>query len=703
MTTAHDITAPVQYLKGVGPHKAALLARLGIATIQDLLLTMPLRYEDRRSSAKIVSLTHGQTIAVFGLVIAAEVVPPSRRNPRLRIFQVAITDGSGVLRGKWFNQAFLQRVFKTGQSVVLYGTVRPDYYGAGLEIMNPEYEILDDGDDAPEAGSEQVHTGRIVPVYRLTEGLSQKQMRAMVHTALALYGKTIQDTLPAQILQRNTLPGRREAVEAVHFPPASASLDDLNRSATPAHHRLSFDELLSFQIGLATLKKHQEEERGIAFRPKGILAGRLQQSLPFQLAEAQRRVIGEIRNDMARAIPMHRLVQGDVGCGKTVVALMAMLDAVECGYQAALMAPTEILAEQHYLNIAHLAEPLGIRVALQTASTKKRDRAEIASGDSMIVIGTHALIQEDVLFRKLGLVIIDEQHRFGVMQRAQLRKKGMRPDTLVMTATPIPRTLALTLYGDLDYSVIDELPPNRSPIRTTLLNERQKGQIYQKIETTLSQGNQVYVVYPLIEESEKMSLKDALHGAEALRKMFPHRSVGLVHGRLKAAERDAVMRDFKEKRIAILVCTPVIEVGVDVPNATHMVIIHAERFGFAQLHQLRGRVGRGGDQSHCILLTYGQGDDARKRLTVMTETTDGFRIAEEDLELRGPGEFFGTRQSGLPDLKVANIVRDAKIVEITRREAFSLLELDPALSGCPALRSATEQFWGKKLELFKTA
>lgn len=703
MTTAQDISAPVQYLKGVGPHKAALLARLGITTIQDVLLTLPARYEDRRSSAKIVTLKTGQVVAVIGKVVLAEIVQPSRRNPRLKIFQVAITDGSGILKGKWFNQAFLQRVFKTGQTIVLYGTIRPDYYGAGVEIMNPEYEILDDGDNEAENGSEQVHTGRIVPVYRLTEGLSQKQMRTIVHTALSLHGTTIKETLPPDMIQRHALPGRQEAILAVHFPSASASLDELNRSATAAHYRLSFDELLTFQIGLATLKQHQQEEPGIAFDSRGHLAARLIASLPFQLTAAQQRVLSEIRKDMARPVPMHRLLQGDVGCGKTVVALMAMLDAVECGYQAALMAPTEILAEQHYLNMVRLAEPLGAKVALQTASTKKRDRAEIASGDSSLVIGTHALIQEDVSFRNLGLVIIDEQHRFGVMQRAQLRKKGMQPDTLVMTATPIPRTLALTLYGDLDYSVIDELPPNRSPIKTTLLNERQKGQIYQKIETALTKGNQVYVVYPLIEESEKMSLKDAISGADALQKMFPHRTVGLVHGRLKAPERDTVMRDFKEKRIDILVSTTVIEVGVDVPNATLMIIIHAERFGFSQLHQLRGRVGRGSDQSHCILLTYGHGDDAIRRLTVMTETTDGFRIAEEDLELRGPGEFFGTRQSGLPDLKVANIVRDAKIVEITRREAFRLLELDPALSGCPALRSATEQFWGKKLELFKTA
>jgi ATP-dependent DNA helicase RecG len=703
MKTPQDMNTPIQYLKGVGPHKAALLARLGITTVEDLLLTMPVRYEDRRSSARIVSLKPGQTASIIGTIAAAKTVRSSRQKTPLTIFQIAVTDGSGIIKGKWFNQPFLQRVFKPGQSVVLFGTLRPDYYGSGLEIINPEYEILDTTEDDNQAETAQIHTGRIVPIYRLTEGLSQKQMRSMVHTALRLYGDTIQESLPADIMQRYTLPPRREAIWAVHFPPDSAELEKLNRSATRSHQRLSFDELIVFQIGLAILKRHHQYVRGIAFTAKGVLADALQKSLPFQLTNAQLRVLDEIRSDMAAARPMHRLIQGDVGSGKTIVALLAMLDAVECGYQAALMAPTEILAEQHYLNIARLVEPLGITVALQTSGTKKRDLAAIASGESALVVGTHALIQQDVVFKKLGLVIIDEQHRFGVMQRAHLRRKGIQPDTIVMTATPIPRTLALTLYGDLDYSVIDELPPNRSPIMTTLLSEPQKGLIYQKIEDTLRQGQQVYVVYPLIDESEKMSLKNAVDGAEALQKIFPHRQVGLIHGRLKPAERDAVMRDFKEKRIDILVATTVIEVGIDVPNATLMVIIHAERFGFAQLHQLRGRVGRGSKQSHCILLAYGQGDEARRRLVVMTETTDGFRIAEEDLALRGPGEFFGTRQSGLPDLKVANILRDAKIVEIARREAFRLLEADPDLGTYPALRQAAEQFWGKKLELFTTA
>ena len=703
-TSAQNMASPIQYLKGVGPHKAALLARLGINSLEDALFFLPVRYEDRRSMAKIVRLLPDVPQAVLGKVVAAETISPSRKNPRLKIFQIIVTDGTGVLKGKWFNQAFLQRVFKTGQTVVLYGTVKRDFYGAGLEIMNPEYEIIDDGKaETSESGGDHIHTGRIVPIYRLTEGLSQKQMRATMFAAITACGQTIAEFLPGDMLQRHQLPPRRDAVMAVHFPPADACIDDLNRGATPYHQRLSFEELLLFQLGLGTLRNRQMTEHGIAMSAPGRLAGQLEQSLPFTLTAAQQRVITEIRKDMRAAAPMHRLVQGDVGSGKTVVALIAMLDAVECGYQAALMAPTEILAEQHYLNISKLAEQLGLNIALQTGSTKNRDRDAIAAGTVNIVVGTHALIQEAVSFHRLGLIVIDEQHRFGVMQRAKLRQKGDMPDTLVMTATPIPRTLALTLYGDLDYSVIDELPPNRSPIITRLLGEKQKDRIYQEIDRALRNGNQVYVVYPVIEESEKISLKDAQTGAALLQEKFPERKVSLIHGRLKPAERDTVMRDFKERRIDILACTTVIEVGVDVPNATLMIIVHAERFGFAQLHQLRGRVGRGSDQSHCILLAYGHGDDARQRLHVMVETTDGFRIAEEDLALRGPGEFFGTRQSGLPDLRIANIVRDAKIVEATRREAFGLLERDPRLASVPQLREETERFWGGRIELFTTA
>jgi ATP-dependent DNA helicase RecG len=400
---------------------------------------------------------------------------------------------------------------------------------------------------------------------------------------------------------------------------------------------------------------------------------------------------------------MNRLIQGDVGSGKTIVAFIAMLGAVESGYQTALMAPTEILAEQHYLNIHSLAESLGLKIHLLTGSKKDKNYDMIASGKAQIVIGTHALIQEAVSFKNLGLIVIDEQHRFGVMQRAQLRKKGTNPDTLIMTATPIPRTLAITLYGDLDYSLIDELPPNRTPVLTKVIRELQKNIVYDLMDRETKAGRQVYVVYPLIEESEKSNLKAAITGMEALQKKFPDLKVGLIHGKLPTSEREDIMRDFKKGLIQMLVSTTVIEVGVDVPNATLMVIIHAERFGLSQLHQLRGRVGRGAAKSHCLLLNYGGSVDAMKRLDIMARSNDGFKIAEKDLEIRGPGEFFGTRQSGLPDLKAANLLRDYKLLEIARKQAFSLIEKDPSLSTHPKLRRNLEDFWGKRLELFKTA
>ncbi len=400
---------------------------------------------------------------------------------------------------------------------------------------------------------------------------------------------------------------------------------------------------------------------------------------------------------------MNRLIQGDVGSGKTIVAFMAMLAAVESGYQVALMAPTEILAEQHYLNIHCLAESFGLKIHLLTGSKKDKDYEAIALGNAQIVIGTHALIQEAVSFKRLGLIVIDEQHRFGVIQRAKLRKKGANPDTLIMTATPIPRTLAITLYGDLDYSLIDELPPNRTPVVTRVIRELQKNIVYDMIDRATSAGRQGYVVYPLIEESDKINLKAAITGMEALQNKFPNLKVGLIHGKLPTSEREEIMLDFKRGVIQVLVSTTVIEVGVDVPNATLMVIIHAERFGLSQLHQLRGRVGRGAAKSHCLLLNYGGSADAMRRLNVMARTNDGFAIAEKDLEIRGPGEFFGTRQSGLPDLRAANLLRDHKLLEIARKQAFSLIEKDTSLKSYPQLRRNLEDFWGKKLELFKTA
>lgn len=703
-----DLSSPVQYVKGVGPQRARFLARLGINTIRDALFHLPLRYEDRSSLIKIAELARHQPDAgsktISGKVVSSEITTPNPRRPRLRLFELVIADSSGALKAKWFNQVYLKKLFKPGQEVVLYGIVKLNYWGSGFEMTNPEYEIIDDSDEDPgHSPADQIHTGRIVPVYRLTEGLSQKQLRNIMYAIVNSSVQSIQDTIPREIITRHRLPGLRESLTNVHFPEAPVSVDMLNSGTSPYHQRLSFDELFTFQAGLAIIKKGDALEKGIVFSPDRILSDRLRGVLPFTLTGAQERVLVDILRDMKSPAPMNRLIQGDVGSGKTIVALLAMLAAVESGYQAALMAPTEILAEQHYLNIHTLVENLGLKIHLLTGSKKNKNIDTISSGDANIVVGTHALIQEGVSFKNLGLIVIDEQHRFGVMQRATLRKKGTNPDTLIMTATPIPRTLALTLYGDLDYSIIDELPPNRSPVITRQLSDKQKEYIYQLIEEQVRKGKQAYIVYPVIEESDKTNLKAAITGMEALRVKFPHFKIGLIHGRMKPAEREEVMREFKNGTLQILVSTTVIEVGVDVPNASLMVIIHAERFGLAQLHQLRGRVGRGESQSHCILLHYGAAEDAGRRLAVMVGTNDGFKIAEEDLAIRGPGEFFGTRQSGLPDLKVADIVRDARLLEAARRDAFALIEEDPELQHYPELRRSIEDFWGRKLELFKTA
>ncbi|GER93985.1 DNA helicase RecG [hot springs metagenome] len=702
--SSNDLSSSIQYIKGVGPQKARLLDRLGIKTVRDALFYLPYRYEDRSSIKKIAHIRHEEVNTVTGKILKTDVITPNPRRPRLKIFELTISDGSGLLKAKWFNQTYLKKLFKPEQEIILYGTIRYNYWGTGFEIINPEYEILDDNAESnPSALG--IHTGRIVPIYRSTEGLSQKQMRNIMYSVINSSVSAISDPIPTEITRTYNLPNLQESLSNVHFPSLSSSIDELNKGTSLFHQRLSFDELLTLQLGLAAIKKGEVSEKGISFSPDGRLINKLLKKLPFKLTSAQERVFKDILKDMQSPTPMNRLIQGDVGSGKTIVALMAMLAAQECGYQSALMAPTEILAEQHYINIHRLVEDLGLNIHIITGSKKNKDIEVITSGRADIVIGTHALIQETISFKKLGLIVIDEQHRFGVMQRATLRRKGkgVIPDTLIMTATPIPRTLALTLYGDLDYSVIDELPPNRSPIITKLFSEKNKNQIYSLIEEETKKGRQVYVVYPIIEESEKTDLKSAITGAEALQKIFPHLKVSLIHGKMKPFEREDVMQKFKNGNIHILVSTTVIEVGVDVPNATLMVIIHAERFGLAQLHQLRGRVGRGSSQSYCILLAYGESADARKRLEVMVKTTDGFKIAEEDLNIRGPGEFFGTRQSGMPDLKVANLLRDAKILEIARKEAFSLIERDPTLKNYPQLRRSIEDFWGKRLEMFKTA
>jgi ATP-dependent DNA helicase RecG len=685
----------VQYIKGVGPRKAELLAKLGIRSVWDAMMHFPMRYEDRRNIRDIRDTRAGEHETVSGNVISSSLKNIKRG---LKIFELSVSDGTGLITGKWFNQPYLKKIFKTGRKVVLSGAVKYGWRGAGLEMENPVYEFIGDSDDP------LVHMGRIVPVYRTTENLSPKQLRGILFNVLRAHGADMHDTIPGEILKRNGLPGLAESIQNSHFPGSEEDIGQLNAWRTDYQRRVSFDEFFMLELGLAVLKQGKLRERGITFNPDGKLLDKLLASLPFTLTTAQQRVFNEILSDMKSPYPAHRLIQGDVGSGKTVVALMAMLCAVECGYQAALMAPTEILARQHHLNVRDMAEGLGLKIALLTGSAKEKPTEEIASGGIDIVVGTHALIQEGVNFKNLGLAVIDEQHRFGVMQRAVLRKKALNPDILVMTATPIPRTLAMTLYGDLDCSVIDEMPPGRTPVKTMLFTESDKQKVYEIISEEVASGGRVYVVYPLIEESDKTPLRSAILGEEALKKRFPDLKVSLIHGRIKPAERETVMQEFKDGNIDILVSTTVIEVGVDVPEASLMLIVHAERFGLSQLHQLRGRVGRGSRRSGCLLLAYGPlGEEARRRLDVMTETGDGFRIAEEDLDIRGPGEFMGTRQSGIPGLRVANLVRDARLLEPARREAFSLIETDPELKGAPELREALEKFWHGKIELFKTA
>lgn len=690
------INSPIQYIKGVGPKRASLLNHLGIITARDALYYLPYRYEDRKNLKNICSLTYGQMETVAGKIIAMEVA--SLPKSRVKIFELIVSDGTGLLKCKWFNQPFMKRYFKVGQETIFSGIVKYNpYWKTGFEMDNPEYEF------AEEDAENLIHTSRIVPVYRATAGLSVRVLRSIISTVLEACLDSIKDPVPEEILQRHGLAGLKQSLYNSHFPEPEADVNSLNRGAGKYLGRLAFDELFNLELGIALIKKGEAGKSGIPFNPEGALVRKLLQQLSFRLTQAQVRVFNEILHDMNQPYPMHRMVQGDVGCGKTIIALMAMLTVVECGYQATLMAPTEILAEQHYLNIHQLVEAMGLRIGILTGSKKQRPVEDIEAGNMDIIVGTHALIQEGVKFKKLGLAVIDEQHRFGVMQRAALRKKARNPDVLVMTATPIPRTLAMTLYGDLDCSTIDELPPNRTPVITKLLDESRKPLIYQAMATEVNKGRQVYVVYPVIEESENSDLKCAITGETALKSKFPDFRIGLIHGKMKTAEREAVMTAFKNREIDILVSTTVIEVGVDVPNAALMLIVHAERFGLSQLHQLRGRVGRGSEQAQCFLLAYNQyGEEGRRRLNIMTKTSDGFRIAEEDLNIRGPGEFLGTRQSGLPDLRIADIVRDSGLLEIAKKEAFDLINKDPELQGTALLKRTVESFWKNRIDAFKT-
>ena len=699
-----NLETGIQYIKGIGPKLAALLEKKEIRTVEDALYLLPLRYEDRRRLVPISSLCPGQIAVFSGTVLSADAA--TTKGGR-RVFEALVRDDSGTIVCKWFhaNAVWMKRTWKVGRVGVFSGEV--NQFGYQREVHHPDVEWLPEGGQLQTVlDSDPANFGRIVPVYPLTEGIHQKTMRRVMREVVDSFLPYIESVVPAELVPAE-FPHLREALGQVHAPPPEADLADLNAGATPAHHSLAFDEFFFWELGLALKKQGVLKEEGIAFQVSHRYTKELVRLLPFELTAAQRRVLAEIKADMMAPHPMHRLVQGDVGSGKTLVALMAALIAVENEYQVAIMAPTEILAEQHWHTIHRWCGRMGLEVTLITAGLKGKAKKEalgrIADGTARIVIGTHAVIQEKVEFAKLGLGVIDEQHRFGVLQRGILKKKGANPDILVMTATPIPRTLAMTLFGDLDLSVIDEMPPGRIPIETKIFFESRRPQLYDMIREQVRTGRQVYVIYPLVEESEKMELKAAAQMAEHLQtEVFPGLRVGLLHGRLSPVEKEAVMASFTSREFDILVSTTVIEVGIDVPNATVMVIEHAERFGLSQLHQLRGRVGRGTEKSYCILMTTGKlSEDGEKRLRVMESTSDGFRIAEADLEIRGPGDFLGTRQAGMPDFRVASILRDGALLEKARRAAFDLLERDPELihTAHAPLQDELLRRWGKRLEL----
>ena len=675
MNAAEVLATSLQYLKGVGPRRAADLENAGLLTVEDLLYRFPTRYEDRSRLQPIASLKPGQTVAIAGRVLACGL--RSTRRPGFKIFEAAIDDGSGSLRAVWLNQPFLQTIFARGQRVVLYGPI--EMRGSvSLQLTNPQYEILDDED------GETIHTGRIVPVYERTGTITPKMQRRLVHEVLQRLPADLPDPLPEAVRMRLGMPSRYAALLAAHFPPDDTPLGALNGFSTPAQQRLIFEEAFLFQMGvLARRQTAAVEVKPGTVRVDDRIRAAARAVLPFKLTVGQKQALKEIVDDLQRAQPMNRLLQGDVGAGKTIVALLAALVAMENGLQAAVMAPTEILAEQHFMNISRLLQASRFRVALLTGSksgaARRTQLAEIESGAIHLIVGTHALVQEEVHFKQLGLVVIDEQHRFGVLQRATLRAKGLQPDVLVMTATPIPRTLALTVYGDLDVSMIRELPAGRLAVKTFAKPESRRQEIYELVRSQLNAGRQAYVIYPLVEESEKIDVKAATQMADHLaQEIFPEYRIGLLHGRLKADAKDRVMKAFVAGELHILVSTTVVEVGVDVPNAGVMIVEHAERFGLSQLHQLRGRVGRDRHQSYCFLLYQSPlSEDARERLQAMTETTDGFEIAERDLRLRGPGDFFGTRQAGLPTFRLIDLVRDRDVLERARQEAARWFETSP--------------------------
>lgn len=667
----------VQMLKGVGPQRAELLAERGIYTLEDLLNYLPFRYEDRIRFSKIKDIQPNGTYTLRARVMSGQAV--RGMYGRDAIYHLLVQDDSGSLPCKFFHGGYLEGRLKAGQELILHGKVEIDKLRpARREMVNPQIEVLSGN------GVDSTEMGRIVPIYEAVGTFGTRQIRRSIYATLQNLDTHIPDVLPAELRKRLGFPGRREALIQTHFPSPEESLEALNLFRSPSQRRLIFEEFFLYQLSLALGRKAIRKENALPFVVReDKIREALKRILPFKPTAAQKRVLAEIAADLERPVPMNRLLQGDVGSGKTIVALQAAVIAMENGCQAALMAPTEILAVQHYLAARRILAPGGYRVELLISGLKSADKAaareRIRTGEAQLVIGTHALIEESVEFQRLGFVAIDEQHRFGVLQRKRLMDKAVRyghaPHVLVLTATPIPRTLSLTLYGDLDVSLVDELPPGRTPIETRMTTQAHLPGVWEFLRREVQAGHQGYVVYPVIEES-KLELKAAMEEYERLSKViFPRLKVGLLHGRLPSEEKEDVMQRFRQNEVQILVATTVVEVGVDVPNATVMVIEHAERFGLAQLHQLRGRIGRGAQKSHCILVAPPRlTDEGRTRLETMVRTANGFEIAETDLQLRGPGEFFGTRQSGELGFHVANPLRDRELLELARKEAFSLAE-----------------------------
>ena len=673
-----DLSTPLIYVKGVGPARAAMLQTKALLTVEDLLAYVPFRYEDRSNTKTIAQLAPGEMATVVAQVRSARLAGFRRRN--LGLFEASFTDSSrAVLRAKWFHGEYLAKTLEPGKRLALFGKVEFDSYTGELAMLHPEFELLTEDDEDAEAA---LHVGRVVPVYEAVAKVNTRALRTIIHRALQQIAP-LPDCLPASVREHLKLVDRWTAVRHMHFPPPDSDLRLLNAFRSPAQFRLIFEEFFWLECGLLVRRGKAREQLGIAFELNERVREQIKTMLPFKPTGAQKRVLGEIAHDMAAPRPMHRLLQGDVGSGKTIVAAEAAIIAIENGYQVAVLAPTEILASQHYLYLKPLLAKLGYIVAPLTGSFSDREKSKLkkllAEGLVHVAVGTHALLEKDVEFRKLGLAVIDEQHRFGVMQRLRLAHKGVHPDVLVMTATPIPRTLALTVYGELDVSIIDELPPGRKPIQTKHVTADHVERVYSFLKKQIDEGRQAYVVYPVIEESETQAMKAAEKMYRHLSEhVYPTLKIGLLHGKLTPDTKETVMEQFKGGEISVLVSTTVIEVGVDVPNATVMVIEHAERFGLAQLHQLRGRIGRGAQKSHCILVAPGRmTDHGRARLETMVRTTNGFEIAETDLLIRGPGEFFGTRQSGELGFHVANPLRDRELLERARNEAFLLIE-DPA-------------------------